>query len=211
MNLILFGAPGVGKGTQAELLSKYFNIAHISTGDVLRDAIKKETELGIEAKKFMDAGNLVPDEVMIGLVKEILKSEKCANGFILDGFPRTIPQAEALKDVFNELKISEPQVINIEVSEIEIIKRLTDRFICKKCGKVFNSAMLKTKENCPSCNGELYQRIDDKPETVKKRLDVYKNQTEPLKKYYSDLNLLKNVNGVGTIEIIQSRIIETLK
>ena len=211
MNIILFGAPGVGKGTQAQFISKKFSISHISTGDVLRVAIKNQTKLGLEAKKFMDGGNLVPDEVMIGLVREILKNEESKKGFILDGFPRTTAQAVALKNLFEELNISQPKVINFQVPESEIVKRLSDRFICKNCGKVFNSSMLKIKTNCPDCNGEIYQRIDDQPETVINRLKVYKNQTEPLKNYYAKQNLLHNIDGFGEIQIVQERILEVLK
>lgn len=210
MNIIIFGAPGVGKGTQAEFISKRFNLNHISTGDVLRRAIKDGTTLGLEAKKFMDNGNLVPDEVMIGLVREILKSDKSIKGFILDGFPRTIKQAEALKNLFLDLKIDHPIILNIEVEEKEIIKRLTDRFTCKNCGKIFNSKMINSQNSCPNCKGELYQRVDDKPETVKKRLEVYKSQTDVLKSYYNDLNLLKNVDGFGEIMEVEKRILNVL-
>lgn len=210
MNIILFGAPGVGKGTQAQFLISKFNLAHISTGDILRVAIKNETPLGLEAKKFMDAGNLVPDSVMIEMVREVLSNEKCANGFILDGFPRTVAQADALKSLFVDLKIQHPLVINIDLDENEIVKRLSNRFICRDCGKVFNSQMLKNNK-CISCGGEIYQRIDDKPETVRKRLEVYKSNTEPLKNFYSSLNVLKNVDGFGNVDEVAKRIFDLLK
>jgi adenylate kinase len=213
MNIILFGAPGVGKGTQAKILSHIYHIPHISTGDILREAIKEKTPLGIKAKQFMDGGNLVPDDVMIGLIKDILQTDRCKNGFILDGFPRTVEQAQALHPIFKELHIHVKKVINIEVDEKEIVERLGQRLVCKGCGKIYNSEMdhFNIGDKCFKCGGELYQRNDDRADTVKKRLEVYRKETEPVKKYYEDLGLLRNVNGVGEIEEITQRLFTAFK
>ncbi len=213
MNIILFGAPGVGKGTQAKILSHIYHIPHISTGDILREAISRQTPLGIKAKQFMDGGNLVPDDVMIGLIKDILQTDRCKNGFILDGFPRTLAQAQALHPIFKELHIKVNKVINFDVDENEIIDRLGQRLVCKGCGKIYNSELdhFKVGDRCFKCGGELYQRVDDLPETVKKRLVVYRSETEPVKKYYEELGLLRHVNGVGEIEEITQRLLSMLK
>lgn len=212
MNIILFGAPGVGKGTQAKILSHVYHIPHISTGDILRDAIKAETPLGIEARKFMDHGNLVPDDVMIGLVKELLASERCRNGFILDGFPRTVEQAQALDKIFAETGIKKFKVININVDPAIIITRLTDRFLCAQCGKIYNSSIDKFKagDKCFKCGGTIFQREDDKPETVKKRLEIYFKTTEPVKSYYQKNHGVVDVNGIGEIDDITQRLLSML-
>lgn len=212
MNIILFGAPGVGKGTQAKILSHVYHIPHISTGDILREAIKAETPLGVKAKVLMDRGNLVPDDVMIGLATDLLASERCKNGFILDGFPRTVGQAEALDDIFVTMNITKFKVINIDVDKSLIIERLTDRFLCAQCGKIYNSTIDKFKagDKCFKCGGTIFQRDDDKPETVKNRLEIYYKTTEPVKKYYQQTHSVIDVNGVGEIEEITQRLLTTL-
>ncbi len=212
MNIILFGAPGVGKGTQAKILSHVYHIPHISTGDILREAIKAETPLGIKAKGLMDHGNLVPDDVMIDLVTDLLSSDRCKNGFILDGFPRTVAQAKALDTIFAKLNIHKFKVINIDVDPKMIIERLTDRFLCAQCGKIYNSTLDKFKagDKCFKCGGMIFQRDDDKPETVKKRLDIYYKTTEPVKKYYQQTHSLVDVNGVGEIDEITQRLLSSL-
>lgn len=213
MNIILFGAPGVGKGTQAKILAGFLNIPHISTGDILRQAIKESTELGIKAQQFMNAGNLVPDEVMIGIVREGLTKPEFKNGFILDGFPRTVPQAEELSKIFKLLNFDLPKVLNIKVDEKQIIERLSDRFSCKNCSKVFSHKLDKININdkCTNCGGELIQREDDKAETVERRLQVYRELTEPVQSYYHNQNLLFNVDGSGEIDEVQVRLRSILK
>jgi adenylate kinase len=212
MNIILFGPPGVGKGTQAKILSHVYHIPHISTGDILREAIKAETPLGIKAKVLMDRGNLVPDDVMIGMVTDLLASDRCKNGFILDGFPRTVGQARALDTIFAKMEIKKFKVINIDVDKALIIERLTDRFLCAQCGKIYNSTIDKfiAGDKCFKCGGMIFQRDDDKPETVKKRLEIYFETTEPVKKYYEQTHTVINVNGVGEIEEITQRLLTTL-
>jgi len=212
MRLIIFGPPGVGKGTQAQILSQKLNIPHISTGDMLREAVKNQTELGLKAKSFMDKGELVPDDVMIGIIKEVLSSERCKNGFILDGFPRTIAQAEALDKIFEELNIKLDYVISLEVDDDEIIKRLTNRRVCKNCGAVFNLLIDKIPEDnkCPRCGGELYQRSDDNPEVIKNRLKVYRESTQILLEYYAKKGILKSINVVGEISDITEKIYKSI-
>jgi adenylate kinase len=213
MNLILFGPPGVGKGTQAKILSHIYHIPHISTGDILRQAIKDGTSLGLKAKSYMDAGNLVPDEVMIGMIKDIVTSGQCRNGFILDGFPRTVAQAEALQKNFNDLNLIIRHVINFNVCEKEIVDRLSQRYVCRKCGKIYNFEIdhFKPGDPCFKCGGEIFQRDDDKPETVKKRLEVYHKETEPVKAYYEKLGLLRNIDGIGEIDVITQRLLAVTK
>jgi|Deesub1362B_J571_1020462.scaffolds.fasta_scaffold00166_59 adenylate kinase len=202
MNLILLGAPGAGKGTQAKLIVSKYNIPQISTGDMLREAVAKQTELGRKAKEYMDKGELVPDEVVIGIVKERLAQPDCEKGFILDGFPRTLKQAEALDGILDELGKKIDAVINVAVPEDEIVKRIVNRRTCKKCGAVYHLIYNPPKESgkCDKCGGELHQRDDDKEETVKERLRVYKAQTEPLIDYYSKKGLVYDVDGTKSIE-----------
>ena len=202
MNLILLGAPGAGKGTQAKLIVSKYGIPQISTGDMLREAVANQTELGKKAKEDMDKGELVPDEVVIGIVKERLAQPDCERGFILDGFPRTLKQAEALDKILDELGKKIDAVINVAVPEEEIVKRIVNRRTCKKCGAVYHLIYNPPKEpgKCDKCGGELYQRDDDKEETVKERLRVYKAQTEPLIDYYSKKGLVYNVDGTKSIE-----------
>lgn len=202
MNLILLGAPGAGKGTQAKLIVEKYGIPQISTGDMLREAVAKGTELGKKAKEYMDRGELVPDEVVIGIVKERLKQPDCEKGFILDGFPRTLKQAEELDKMLEELGKKIDAVINVHVPEEEVVKRIVNRRTCKNCGAVYHLIYNPPKEEgkCDKCGGELYQRDDDKEETVRARYKVYKEQTEPLIEYYSKKGLLYTVDGTKSIE-----------
>lgn len=198
MNIILLGAPGAGKGTQAAVICEKLNIPTISTGNIIREALKNGTEMGLKAKSYMDAGKLVPDEVVIGIVKERLAKDDCAKGFILDGFPRTIPQAEAL----DAMGVVIDKVIDIEVADEVIVNRLSGRRVCEKCGRPYHLESLKPKAEgiCDDCGGTLVQRKDDSIETVKARLDIYHNETEPLKDYYAKQNKLVVVEGQDTVE-----------
>ena len=193
MKLILLGAPGAGKGTQAEVISERYNIPTISTGNIIRAALKNGTEMGLKAKSYIDAGNLVPDEVVIGIIKERLAEDDCNNGYILDGFPRTIPQAEAL----DELGFAIDAALSIEVADEEIVKRMSGRRVCEKCGASYHTEYKKPREEgkCNFCDGALVIRKDDEPETVKNRLNVYHEQTEPLKDYYKACGKLLCVEG----------------
>jgi adenylate kinase len=197
MNLVLMGLPGAGKGTQAEKIVEKYGIPHISTGDMFRAAIKESTELGLQAKSFMDQGNLVPDEVTIGIVRERLSKEDCAEGFLLDGFPRTVAQAEALENILSDLNKKIDYVINIDVDQEFLMERLTGRRICKSCGStyhlVFNPPI--KDDVCDRCGGELYQRADDNAETVQNRLEVNQKQTKPLLDFYEGKGYLRNING----------------
>ncbi|MGD9678284.1 MAG: adenylate kinase [Vulcanibacillus sp.] len=202
MNILLMGLPGAGKGTQAEMIIENFEIPHISTGDMFRNAIKEGTMMGLEAKSFMDKGLLVPDKTVIGIVEERLNQADCKNGFLLDGFPRTVAQAEALDVLLGRLDKELDHVINIEVDKDSLIDRLTGRRICSKCGatyhKIFNPSNKEGK--CDKCSGDLYQREDDKEETVATRLEVNIKQTEPLLNYYLKKNLLRTVDGNQEID-----------
>jgi len=197
LNIILMGLPGAGKGTQAEKIVDHFIIPHISTGDMFRSAISDGTKMGIEAKSYMDKGLLVPDEVVIGIVKDRLAKDDCNNGFLLDGFPRTVTQAEALDKILEEVNKKIDFVINIDVNRELLLHRLTGRRICKACGAtyhlIYNPPRVDGK--CDKCNGELYQRNDDKEETVATRLDVNIKQSEPLLKYYEDKDVLRTIDG----------------
>ena len=198
MNLILLGAPGAGKGTQAEKICEHYNIPAISTGNIIRAALKNGTEMGLKAKSFMDAGQLVPDEVVIGIIKDRLAEDDCKGGFILDGFPRTIPQAQALED----MGIRIDKVVDIEVPDEKITARLSGRRVCAKCGNSYHMIYKfpKVEGVCDACGGELVQRKDDAPETVKARLVEYHEMTEPLKDFYSNLGKLKIVEGQEEVE-----------
>jgi adenylate kinase len=212
MRLILFGPPGVGKGTQAKLLSESLGIPHISTGDLLREAIAQGTDLGKKAKSVMDGGNLVSDEIMVGIIRDVLTSERCRNGFILDGFPRTVPQAEALNMLVTDLEIPIDLVVNMEVDEHEVVSRLGKRVSCTSCGKIFNLALdhLRVGDPCPNCGGMLLQRDDDKAETVLQRLKVYRTSTAPVKEYYRKLGLLRTVDANGPIDQVMRDILSLL-
>lgn len=193
MNIIFFGAPGAGKGTQAEIVSKKLDIPTISTGNIIREAIKNGTEMGLSAKSYIDAGKLVPDEVVIGIIKDRLDMDDCKNGFILDGFPRTIPQAKAL----DEMGVKIDVVLNIEVSDEDIVKRMSGRRTCPKCGSTYHIEFNPTKTEgvCDNCGTELTVRKDDHPDVVKSRLDVYHSETEPLKAFYEEKGILRTVVG----------------
>lgn len=197
MNIILLGAPGAGKGTQAAVICDYLKIPTISTGNIIRAALKSGTEMGLKAKAYIDNGQLVPDEVVIGIIKERLQESDCANGFILDGFPRTIPQAEAL----DSMGIQIDKVVDIDVSDEEIVHRLSGRRVCEKCGATYHLDYNKPKTEgiCDACEGTLVQRKDDSPETVQQRLSVYHEQTEPLEDYYRAQGKLAIVSGEGEI------------
>lgn len=213
MNLLIMGPPGAGKGTQAEVLVKELQITHISTGDMFRAAIKEGTEMGLKAKEYMDAGKLVPDEVVVGMVKERLAKPDCQKGFLLDGFPRTIPQADSLSATLNQLGIKLDGVINVEVPRENLLERLTGRRICRSCGAsfhvVFNSPKVEGK--CDACGGELYQRDDDNAATVGNRLDVYEAQTQPLIDYYATSGVLMNINGDQEIQKVLADILAKLR
>lgn len=209
MKIIFLGAPGAGKGTQAEVISEKFNIPTISTGNIIREALRNGTEMGLKAKAYTEAGKLVPDDVVIGIIKERLAKDDCADGFILDGFPRTIPQAEALET----MGISIDKVVSIEVPDENIMERMTGRRVCGKCGASYHLMFKKPLKDgvCDSCGSELVQRKDDAPETVADRLKVYHDQTEPLKDYYSKLNKLELVEGLGSVSEITERILKALR
>ena len=197
MNLVLMGLPGAGKGTQAEKIVEKYGIPHISTGDMFRAAIKESTELGLQAKSFMDQGNLVPDEVTIGIVRERLSKEDCAEGFLLDGFPRTVAQAEELENILSDLNKKIDYVINIDVDQEFLMERLTGRRICKSCGSTYHLVFNPPAKDgvCDRCGGELYQRADDNAETVQNRLEVNQKQTKPLLDFYEGKGYLRNING----------------
>jgi adenylate kinase len=213
MNLILLGPPGAGKGTQAKILIKKYAIPQVSTGDILRSAVAEKTPMGVKAKEFMDQGALVSDEVVVGIVKERLSKPDCAAGFILDGFPRTVAQADALKQMLEALGKSIDHVICITVEKDELLERVTGRRTCRGCGKGYHVAFdpPKVAGTCDECNGELYQRDDDSEETMRKRLSVYEEQTAPLIAYYAQQSLLRTVYGIGTIEEIQQKLLGILE
>jgi adenylate kinase len=212
LNLIIFGPPGAGKGTQAAQISEKYNIPHISTGDMLRNAVKEGSELGKLAKSYMDKGELVPDSVVIGIIKDRIIKPDSRNGFLLDGFPRTIPQAEALDKMLDrERKID--GVITIEVDDEEIVKRISGRRLCEKCGAMYH-VIYDPPTNmgyCNKCGGGLYTRDDDGEDIIRTRLAVYRRQTEPLKQYYKKTGVLKRVDGLGMIEEVFERVEKTLK
>lgn len=193
MNLILLGAPGAGKGTQAEVISEKCGIPAVSTGNVMREAVKNGTAVGLKAKSYMDKGALVPDDVVISIIKERLAGDDCKKGFILDGFPRTVPQAEAL----DKMGVCIDKVIEIHVSDERIVRRMSGRRVCEKCGASYHTEYKPSKDGatCDLCGGKLVQRADDKPETVLDRLNVYHKQTEPLKDYYAAQSKLRVVEG----------------
>ncbi len=213
MRIVLLGPPGAGKGTQAAKLIDKYNIPHISTGDIFRKNLKEKTELGLKAKEYMDKGLLVPDNLVVDIVKDRLLEKDCERGFLLDGFPRTVEQAEALEKEMEKLEISLDGVINIETEDKVLIDRLTGRLVCKKCGATYNSKFNKPKNNdiCDVCDGPLYTRDDDKEETVKNRLEVYKRQTQPLIEYYDKKGILTTVKGELEPEEVFVKICEALE
>lgn len=212
MKLLLMGPPGAGKGTQAEVLTDRLDIPHISTGDMFRKAIKEGTDLGKKAKEYMDAGKLVPDEVTVGIVKERLSEADCGKGFLLDGFPRTVNQAQALDAILQELGIKLDAVVNIDVPREKLLDRLTGRRICRDCGATYHVTFNPPNEadKCDACGGELYQRSDDTASTVANRLDVYAQQTAPLIQYYQQQGLLEDINGDQDIKVVLDEIGERL-
>ncbi|MBT5549000.1 MAG: adenylate kinase [Nitrospina sp.] len=213
MRLILLGPPGAGKGTQAKMLKEEFRIPQISTGDILRQAVKDNTELGVQAKSFMDGGQLVPDDVVIGLIKERIKQADCETGFILDGFPRTIIQAEKLSETLTEMNLAIDTVVDLEVNADEVISRLAGRSTCPDCGAMFHeeSRPPKAQGVCDSCGGSLAQRQDDNSETILKRLEVYQESTAPLKEFYMKQGNLETVIASGSVEEIFSRVCEMVR
>ena len=211
MRLILLGAPGAGKGTQAKKITAKFGITHISTGDILRAEISNKTELGNKAQEFVSSGKLVPDDLIMAMIKDRFKAGDIEKGFLMDGFPRTIEQAEKFDSILEELKLKLDRVINIVLDKNEIIKRITNRIVCNSCKKVFKLADFSDKElKCDSCNSVLSKRADDSEVVIVKRLEVYEMQTKPLIEYYSRKNLLANVDGQGTEEEIFERILSHL-
>ena len=209
MNLIILGAPGAGKGTQSEKISAKYNIPAISTGEILRNAISCGTELGMNAKSYMEAGKLVPDDVVVGIIKEYLAKDECKNGFILDGFPRSIPQAEALDNMGVKIDV----VLSIEVEDEKIVERMSGRRICSSCGASYHVVYNPPKaENvCDACGASLYTRDDDAAETVLKRLETYHNITEPLKDYYAAKDLLVCVKGMEKVEDTTAGVMKALE
>ena len=208
MNLILFGAPGVGKGTQAKLISKEYQIPQISTGDMLREAVRNQTDLGRQAQQIMERGELVPDEIILGIIRERIQQPDCTDGLILDGFPRTVPQAEGLEQLGHELHLSPFLCIEIRVPEEVIIKRLTTRKVCSQCGADFNPATNPAPEDgiCPKCGGKIVTRQDDNEETIRKRLDVYNRQTAPVKNFYQQKQQFFSIDGNRTVEEVYREI-----
>lgn len=209
MRCLIMGAPGAGKGTYADTIKKHFGIPHISTGEIFRDAIASDSELGRLAKKFIDKGNLVPDEVTNEIVKKRLKEEDCSEGFLFDGYPRTIAQAEAFDKMLKELNIKLDVVVNIDVKDEVIISRIINRRLCPSCGRGYNLVSLQPKIEgvCDDCGTTLYQRKDDNEETIKSRLEVYNRQTKPLIEYYENQNLLLQIDGDGKISEVADKII----
>ncbi len=213
MRLILFGAPGVGKGTQAKILASKLNIPHISTGDILRQAVHDKTPLGVKAQKIMNAGELVSDEIMMGIIRDTLEQQRCKLGFILDGFPRTLAQAEAFDGLLNELKITNIYLVNLNADNEEVVKRLTNRRACKSCNNIFTYDEVKNLHSCPKCGAEnsFYQRNDDKEEVIRHRLKVYEDSTKPVLDFYEKQSKVVSVKGTGKIEDITTGILKGLE
>jgi len=213
LGLILLGPPGSGKVTQAKLLTEKYNIPQISTGDILREAAKQRTELGLKAKRFMNQGKLVPDDVVVGIIEQRLKKEDCERGFLLDGFPRNIEQAHALEGILKKLNSQITRTIDLKVGEEELLKRLSGRRVCRECGEGYHIIFNPPTNGgiCNKCGGELYQREDDQEDTIKARLTVYAEQNAPLIKYYQRKGLLHRVEGKGSIQQIVERIITTIE
>jgi adenylate kinase len=210
-DIILLGAPGAGKGTQAEILSQALGVLHLSTGDILRANVAAGTELGAKAKAYMDQGDLVPDGVVVDMVANRLREADCAHGVLFDGFPRTLPQAEALTRVLEEMGRGKARALAIEVGEEELIGRLSGRRVCRGCARIFHVDSLPAGQaTCPDCGGELYQRSDDSPEPIRQRLRVYAKQTEPLLAYYESQGGLSRVDGTGTPERVAERALAVL-
>ena len=209
MRIVLLGAPGAGKGTQATNISERYGIPHISTGDILRAAVKAGTELGKTAETYMTKGELVPDSVVIGIVVERIQEADCEKGFLLDGFPRTVAQATALDAELERLGCRLDAVVNLEVDEAEVVRRLSGRRVCTKCGTIHGSEA-DAQEACKACGGELIVRADDQPEAIRRRLQVYKDQTAPLVDYYEARGILLRIPAVGSVEEVSERISQAL-
>jgi len=209
---IMLGAPGAGKGTQAKILSQELGILHVSTGDILRANVAGGTELGAKAKAYMDRGDLVPDDLIVDMVRARLQEDDCAHGVLFDGFPRTLPQAEALTQVLQETGRGEARVVAIEVAEEELVRRLSGRRVCRGCGHISHVDSLPPGQvTCPDCGGELYQRSDDSPEPIRQRLQVHAKQTEPLLEYYGSRGGLLRVDGTGPPESVAERALTALR
>ncbi|BEH11365.1 adenylate kinase [Geobacter sulfurreducens subsp. ethanolicus] len=213
MNLVFLGPPGAGKGTQANLLTRAYEVPQISTGEILRAAVKSKTPMGVKAKEYMDQGALVPDSVVVGIVEERLASPDCASGFILDGFPRTVAQADALKQVLGALGKQIEHVVSFEVDKGVLLERIVGRRVCRTCGRAFHIKFDPPLDDgvCDACGGELYQRDDDREDTMRRRLEVYDEQTAPLKSYYEGERLLRRVNALEPIEDVQRQIVKLVE
>jgi len=213
MRLIFFGSPGVGKGTQAKILVSKIDIPHISTGDILRQAVKDKTPMGIEAREIMNRGALVPDEIMIGVIKDTLQKDFCKNGFLLDGFPRTLAQAKAFDDLLNQLGIKDIYLVYLSADEDEIVSRLTNRRACKACDSLFIYSEIKDLKKCPKCGAvdSFYLRDDDKEEVIRKRLEVFKNETKPVLNHYDQQGKVIEVVASGSIENVTAKLFTALK
>lgn len=211
MNIALFGPPGAGKGTQAKELSKHYAIPHISTGDILRANVRDGTELGMKAKEYMDKGELVPDEVLIGLIKNRLNESDCESGYLLDGYPRTIPQADALKLILEEIGKPMDAVLNIEVSDDELVTRLGGRRTCS-CGESYHVKFKPPEKDgvCDACGAEIYQRDDDMEDVIRQRLATYNEKTKPLINYYKDQEILVNIDGTNAVDAVFADILEVM-
>ena len=212
MRLIFLGAPGVGKGTQADFVASRIQVPKISTGDLLREGVAKQTPLGMRAKGYMDRGDLVPDDVVIGLVEEKLGASECSTGFILDGFPRTVAQADKLTELLSDQRLSIDHVVHFVLPREEIVRRLSGRRNCSKCPAVYHMESIPPMRNgiCDQCGADLVQRSDDRPETVQSRLTVYEQQTAPLIEYYKRKDLLFELDGSGSVETVQDRLLALL-
>lgn len=212
MKIVMLGAPGAGKGTQAIMIADKYGIPHISTGDIFRANIKNNTPLGVEAKKYIDAGELVPDELTVQILLDRVAKDDCQNGYVLDGFPRTIPQAEVLEEALSKLNDGIDYAINVDVPDENIIKRMGGRRACLKCGATYHIEHVppKTEGICDNCGEQLVLRADDQPETVKNRLEVYHKQTQPLIDFYSQKGVLKNVDGTVDMKDVFSAIVNIL-
>ncbi|MBK8946763.1 MAG: adenylate kinase [Ignavibacteriae bacterium] len=210
--LIFFGAPGVGKGTQAKIISSKLSIPHISTGDILREAICKENKLGLEAKKFTDKGELVPDEIMVELVENVLKEDRCKNGFILDGFPRTLHQAEILHPIIEKITSEKIQIISLEADDEIIIDRLTQRRTCTECKGIVNLNLLEDDLTCPFCGSKnsFVKRKDDEAEVIKNRLQIFHSATKPVLDFFEKLDIVIKVDGTKSVEEISTKIFEAI-
>ena len=212
MEIIIFGAPGVGKGTQAKILASKLNVAHISTGDILRAAIKNGTELGLKAKSIVESGGLVPDEIVAGMLKEALKEERCKNGFILDGFPRTVNQAEILEQIFTDLGKTKIDLIKLDADDNIMISRITNRMVCNSCGNIAIKSEVTENYTCPVCKSvnSYITRKDDTEEVIKNRLKLYHEQTAPVFEYYKDKASIIEVDGTLPIETVTEEILSKL-